>query len=292
MKLINVLTQLENETQIEPITRDQYRRSVKRFSEYLQRPARIDDLTPVTVNAYLAWLPERFSIGPTSVCAHRSGILRVWHYAADTLEIVEPCPSKRIRRPKVPKQTVRAWTLGDLDILLQCAGGMAGKLNCGIPAKDFMVCWLWVGYESGLRPSDMRLLRWADVDFSSSTITVTQHKTSCVHTSIFGPESRAALLRLREHGQERVFPLNKFGIRRWQEILFKLAENRGFVRGNRQGLGVLRKTHATEIYKQYGLAAAAESLGHTSGTTTARNHYVDSRERKSHLPPSPISRTG
>lgn len=56
-----------------------------------------------------------------------------------------------------------------------------------------------------------------------------------------------------------------------------------------QGIGTLRKCHATQVNSVHGIAAAAESLGHTSGITIARNHYVDAREKTGFLPRGPSS---
>jgi integrase len=85
-----------------------------------------------------------------------------------------------------------------------------------------------------------------------------------------------------------VFPLSKSGVRRIELILFETAAKLGFRRMRGQGLGCLRKSHATQVYTAEGESAAAESLGHVSGTRTVRRHYIDSRSIKSgRLPPEP-----
>jgi integrase len=96
------------------------------------------------------------------------------------------------------------------------------------------------------------------------------------------------LERIKEPSRTLVFPLSKSGIRRLELILFKTAESLGFRRIRGQGLGTLRKSHATEIYKRDGESAAAESLGHVGGTRTVRQHYIDARSIKAgRLPPEP-----
>lgn len=292
MLVIDALNSLLVEHDLEHTTQLQHKRAVRRFSEYLGRPATLDDLTLETINQWIIWLGEKKKLSPGSVLNHRSSIVRIWNYCADTLGTVGECPTRRIRRPKRPARIVRAWTLSELELLLTAAKDLPGRLRCGMKASDFMLAWLWVGYETGLRPIDLRGLQWQNIDFATSTITVVQHKTGCVHTAYFGPESAKHLQSLLTCAQNNVFPLCHWGIRRWEAILYRRAAKFGFTKLPHMGLGTLRKTHATEIYRQYGLAAAAESLGHASGTRMAREHYVDSRVQRRFSPPSPNARTG
>lgn len=163
MQVTTALHSLALEQSIEPVTRKQYERSVRSFQAYLARPAMCEDLTPDNFNRWLLWLADEKGLGPVSVRNYRSGLLRVWNYAHATLGVVGACPIARIRRPKAPTPIVKAWTLSDFAILLEAAAGLSGYLRCGIPASDFLTAWLWVGYETGLRPGDMRLMTWDSV---------------------------------------------------------------------------------------------------------------------------------
>jgi len=278
MLLTEVLSCLASEVVLERITHAQYQRSVQRFDEYLEKQADTSDLTVANVNGYLSWLQTgHYQLAPISVCNHRAGILRVWNYAVYPLEIAPQYIARRIRLPNVPPKPVVAWQVEDVGKLISAARSMRGKLNNGIPASEFLVAWIWLGLETGLRPSDLRLLRWENIDFARNSLSICQHKTRQIHTCLFGPESRVALEVLQPYGFDQVFPLGKSGVTRWEQVLYKIASRNGFQRKRLQGLGTLRKTHASEIYTADGLAASAESLGHRSGTKIARDHYVDSR---------------
>lgn len=290
MTLANALALLMQEIEIEKSTQGQYLRAVARLDEYLGRPSTIDDLTPPTINAWLAWLGVTHGYGPCTILNYRAGILRVWGYCADVLEIAPPCLARRIRRPKQPQKIVRAWSLEQLELLSEAALSLPGQLKCGIPGGLYMHTRVWVGYDTGLRPIDLRAMEWSSVDLAAETITIVQHKTGELHVSNIGSESVEGLKKMLSYGQPRVFPLNKYGATRWERIMYQRAEKLGFSRAKLQGIGTLRKTHATEICRVEGLSAAAASLGHKSGTAIAQRHYVDSRLQQGRLPPRPARR--
>jgi len=286
MRLSDLLTKLCAEVVIERITSEQYSRAERRLSEHLGRDATIDDLQTDTINSYLVWLKSQYDISNTTLRNYRSAIIRVWNYASDRYDHT-PCVPRRIRSPKKDAVVVRAWTLPELRILMQAAEHLPGSLKCGIPAKVFMSAWIWVGYETGFRPGDLRELKWQSIDFASKKITICQHKTSKVHTSIFSQDSHDWLKKLQKYNEKNVFPLCKWGVRRWEGFLYERAEKLGFSRISGQGIGTLRKSHATQVDAERGIAAAAESLGHVSGVAIARNHYVDAREKTGFLPRGP-----
>lgn len=213
-------------------------------------------------------------------------MIRIWNYATDRYGYAQ-CIPRRIRRQRSPEKIVKAWSLNDLSALLSASREMPGTLRCGIPANVFMTAWIWVGYETGIRPGDLRELRWENVDLANRTILIVQHKTRKVHAASFGEDAAAWLQRLQAFGNELVFPLCKWGVRRWEGFLYARAARFGFSRLKGQGIGTLRKSHATQIYLLHGLAAAADSLGHRGSTRTAGAHYVDSRQQRGLVPPRP-----
>jgi len=286
MRLSDLLEQLCNEIVMERVTSQQYSRAARRLTKHLGRDATISDLTTETINAYLVWLQREHKVSNTTLRNYRSSIIRMWNYASDRYDY-PVCIPRRIRAPRKDTVIVRAWPLPSLAQLMAAAETLPGTLRCGIPARVFMATWVWVGYETGFRPGDMRELKWADIDMAAKRITIAQHKTKKVHTAVFGDVSLEWLKKMQEYGQEDVFPLHKTGVTRWEGFLYARAEKLGFNRQKGQGIGTLRKCHATQVDAERGIAAAAESLGHVSGVTVARNHYVDAREKTGSLPRSP-----
>lgn len=286
MNLDSVLLQLLQERELEKVTADQYRRSLRRFNEFLSRLATIEDLTPSNVNNFLIWLKSTVELSQSSILCHKIGLCVIWNYAA-SLNMIAAYDPRRLRTPKREINPVEAWSTDSIAILVHSARKLCGVLRSGIPASDFMAAWILLAYDTGLRPGDIRRLRWSQVDFDKRRIVINQHKTGVPHSAPLSQQAIDALKRLREHQCEMVFPLGKYGVRRWEGKIYTLARCSGFMRRKRQGIGTLRKSHATEVYKSLGLAAAAESLGHVGGTRTVKRHYIDASQiHRGHLPPS------
>ncbi len=287
MELQAVTAQMVAERELDALTEGQYLRTQRRFDLFLGRRSKVEDLHPTLVNKFLKWAKSQFSLSNTSVRNHRRSICRIWNYAAE-IRVCDGYDRRRIYQPKEEDAAVFAWTIDQFRLLIQAAGDLPGQLRSGVPASVFLTAWLWVGYDTGMRPRDMRKLTWDAVDFQECTVAFIQHKTKRHHTSLVGDSSVNALRLLRSYGTRKVFHLGKSGVRRWELILFSAAEQIGFSRRKRQALGTLRKTHATEVYREHNLSTAAESLGHTSGTRTAAKHYIDHRyKNRGTLPPSP-----
>jgi integrase len=282
MLLVDLLGQLVAERAISPITVAQYRRAVSRFTEFLCRSATIADLNYQQVNAYLLWL-ETIGQSPCSIRNHRIGIICIWNYAVFPAELVPQFMTRRIRNPRLNRRPVAAWSVDSVQQLLRTTSQVSGKLRCGIPASLVLQLLIRLGTETGLRPSDLRLLQWHQIDLKNQTIQLTQHKTGGAIAVCISDDTAMLLAALKKYCLPQVLPIGKSGIRKWEAKLYQLAAAIGFVRRPGQGLGTLRKTHATEVYRTHGIAAASESLGHRSGTKIARDHYIDATAQKSYL---------
>ncbi len=287
MRLSEVVQQVAMECDLQDCTVDQYRLAVSRFSAWLEKPSEDTDLTTDNLNGFLCALQKRVSA--RTVRNYRVSLTRMWNYLSERYG-KEPYNVRRLRRPKMENRPVVSWTTEQVTELLKIALDLPGKLRCGIPERDFSIAWIWVAYDTGLRPVDLRLLRWRDISLTDRTLALTQHKTGNPHSALLSENSIAALERIRSPARDLVFPLSKGGCRRIELALFRLARAAGFCRNYGQGLGTLRKTHATVIYREYGEAAAAESLGHVGGVRTVRASYIDHRAiQRGRLPASPLN---
>lgn len=250
-------------------TQNQYRRSVRCYSRFLAKPAERSDLKEPVVNRWLLSLEGIKE--PETIKGRKAGITAVWNWLAKQGEVDHYNPL-RLRKINLPEKVPVAWSVANVKALLAGAGDVVGQLQCGLAAADFLVAWVWLAFESGIRPSDARLLR---VDQIDRMVTIVQHKTGKLHSFRLSPHAIAALQRCCISGRDLLFGLPKSTSRRWELILFKAAEKHGFTRHKGQALGTLRKTHGTEVCRRFGLEAAARSLGHVSGVQVARRSYVD-----------------
>lgn len=295
MHLDQLLTQIVMENDLDSTTVEQYKRTLKKFNELLGRPSDVSDLTVETVNRFIASLRAAGRSG-TTCRNYKVSLTRVWNYAVRH-QLAEPYCSARLMSPKIIKKPVICWTPDQVAQLVAVALQLPGKLRCGLPNNTFLAAYINVGYDTGLRPIDMRLLCWSNIDMDNGAVSVTQNKTKNPHVGRLQHTSIECLERIRNPFRDKVFPVGKGGMRKLELKLFALAKEMGFRRCRGQGLGTLRKTHATVIYERDGENAAAESLGHVGGTRTVRASYIDSRSIKTGrlpppLPPSPTPSGG
>lgn len=268
------LTELLRLTEPSEVTRDQYERGLRYFEIYLGRSATSADLTHDNLNGWFQWLQQHRGCGAVTVKNYRGAICRIWNYLAQD-GVLQPYLIRKLRTPKIKRKPVESWTTAQVLQLLDAATALKGRMRNGIPASLFVRALLLLAYDSGLRPVDLRQLRWSNIDFSKSIATIVQNKTGNTHSFAIGTETLEAIKAIVEPRRELVFPLGKTGVESLCRRLYSHAKHFGFKRKKGQSLGTLRKVHATAIYREHGLAAAAESLGHVSGSGIASRHYVD-----------------
>lgn len=289
MYLIEVLDQVVTERDLEKCTVAQYKRAILRFSEWLTKPAETADLTIDNLNRWIMHLQTYLS--GTTARNYRVSITLLWNFLTETNGMIA-YEVRRLRKPKQVAKPVYAWSLDDFSILLKTAKQIEGRVYRSISAQDYLSAWLWFGYDTGLRSYDIRSVEWSAIDLHKGCVTLSQHKTSNPHRAAIGPDTVDALRAILLPERVKVFPLSKGGMRRWELLLYRAAQSNGFARRKGQGLGTLRKTHATEVYIEEGEEAAAESLGHVGGVRTVRRSYIDHRAvRQGRLPRRPNGRT-
>jgi integrase len=262
-------------------TQNQYRRSVRCYSDFLGQPAERSNLVETSINRWLMSVEK--TRAPETVLGRKRGITAVWNWLAEQ-HLVDHYNPNRLRKIKTPEHVPKAWSIDNVKALLQAAAATPGRLDCGVTAAELLTAWVWIGYESGLRPSDIHRIR---VDQVGKTVSIVQHKTGKPHTFSLSDCALAAIAPLCKPGKDAAFGLPRSTARRWELKLFEAAEQFGFTRTKGQALGTLRKTHGTEVCRQSGLAAAAQSLGHVSGTLIARQSYVQPDAIEA--PPAPPS---
>ena len=267
------------ERALDPGTEGNYRRSVRFFGQWLGRPATRADLVEQTVSRWLRDLEAKRST--STVLGLKRSITVLWNWLA-AQRLVNHYNARRLRRIRVSVEPPRVWTPENVRALIAGAAVMDGKLRSGLTASDLMTAWIHVGYETGMRPKDIRLLKRTAL--SGNVLTITQHKTK--HPAAWRLSDRAmdALQPLLTVSADRLFVQSRNTIRRWELRLYDAAKPFGFHRERGCGIGTLRKTAATETCRaEQSIEAAARLLGHVSGTAIARRFYVGADA----LPPTP-----
>lgn len=282
MHLATAVDQIATECDLQKSTIGQYRKAVSRFSEFIGLRADSSDLTGPKLNEFIAFLQTQ--VTNTTASNYRRALCRVWNFL--TQEEGKPSYEiRRLRRPKSVEQPVVAWSLADLRMLLASCDLFENQmLRMQVSARDYFRALLLAAYDTALRPSDLFLVRWDQFSKEDRAITLIQHKTGKPHIVFLSDETVVAIESIRSP-RDKIFPLTWGGIRRWMDRIFEGAAKEGFVRLPGKNLGTLRKTNATQVFIADGEAAAAESLGHSSGTRIAKKHYIDHRARRQYSIP-------
>jgi integrase len=266
--LISDFQDMNLENPVAVLTGKNYERSLRFFGQFLGRPAERSDLVERVVNQWLSTVAAEKS--SATVLGHKRGVTVLWNWLAGQ-NLVRPYDSRRLRRVTVTTPPPRSWSVDQVRALLEGAATLLQPCNHGT-AAELMRAWVLLGYESGLRPGDMRRLTPADV--ARNVISITQNKTGRPHSFAITAATRAALEPLIAAGNPTIFPASKRQVEKWEARLFAASKTFGFFKQYRQGLGTLRKTNATEICRRDGVTAAARALGHVSGVAIALKHYI------------------
>jgi integrase len=148
-------------------TRRLYRTSIRTFSKYLQRPARLEDLNDLTVNRFLDYY-RRIPRSPYSANKERSNLLAIWRFACRK-RFLEEWPD--VMPDVEPDRIPQAWTADQIARLLATCERLPGRVG-QIPASTWwrtlhLVCW-----DTGERIGAVRDLEWHHVDLVARYVLV------------------------------------------------------------------------------------------------------------------------
>ena len=269
MRLIEVLESLILARRISKSTIANYRRSITYFCDFVGYDAKIEDLTIQRVNAWLASSEADWEL--SYVKSLRRDLLVVWNFAAD-MELCSHPKSRMIRAQKYEHKPATAWPANWIPRLLDAAMELPGKIK----RHDVERCWYAEAYlrmqlELLCRPTDMRLLRWAQLS-PDGIVEWTQHKTGHFMRCQVSRNTMRAVNRLKGMDREHVFPLSKTATECLIHLIFEKA---GIEKPSGESFGHLRHTGGTAIASDKGNDAARRALGHTPGSRVFEKHYLD-----------------
>lgn len=262
MNLSAVLAEYLAERDTSRLYQATLRRTVRKLEMYgIKNPCQ---LQPERINHFLATLP----LSPVSRSNIRRELLTVWRYAYE--RGITDTPPARVRKITVPRKPVRAWSLKTLESLIVIAEKDKTAVSWRCPEIrrcDVIPVWIVLGYDSGLRFSDIHSLTLRD--FHNGCVMVTAQKTGKVTVRKLSDHCQLAVARLFTYSPD--------------ETLFKwfLPRRRAFVMWNDflRANGIdgssrwLRRSGATYVEnKQPG--GATRFLGH-SNPLLAWMSYLD-----------------
>ena len=229
-------------------------------------------LTPQAVNDFLS----KQGVSQTTLANYRRELLTLWRFAWER-GIVDQQP-RGIANVRPKRRAPQAWSRQQLSSILSAAEADCRGVNRrfpGVQRRHVLPAWIALGYESGLRLTDLLNLHGDDI--RNGCVVVTANKTGKVTTrslSQYTVDQCQTTLALSTDGTlfRWLLPRRR-AIRLWRDFLTDLG-----VGGSSKWL---RRSGATAVeITQPGMAT--RWLDH-SAPHLAKNHYLD----PTLLPPPP-----
>lgn len=245
--------------------------TVSLLTQYLGRPATLDDLNDDTINRWVEWM----TITPSKRGGHRSrstvatqrnNAVLIWNYAWES-ERIDRQP-RRVRKVKRPRTLPEAWTEKQMAQWLAGCSQITGMVAaCQAPAKLVIRCYSLLAWDTAARTCDLLKLKRSEIS-SEGAVVIYQEKTGYPVLCRLRPETMAAVDELcRLSGKDTILPFKRETLlRHWNKVKA--------VTGLDGTPKKIRKSRATSA-EQRDRGSAPVILGHVPGSTIAYRHYVD-----------------
>jgi integrase len=262
MLLADLLDVYLSEREASPRYIESLNRTVKRAREYGLLDT--SQLVSEKVNEFLARLP----LAPVTRANIRRELLTLWRFAFE--HSYTDVPPLRVCRIKATPPPPRAWSLDTLRKLLAAAEQDMRPVSQRCPGllwRDVLPCWIVVGYDTGLRFSDLLHLHGSDI--ANGCVICTAQKTGKFTVRAISQAGLAYANRLAEKSPDGTLfrwalPRRRV-LRKWKEFL----QEQG-VQGSSRWL---RRSGATFVERNH-KGEAQRFLGH-SNAALANRHYLD-----------------
>ena len=235
----------------------QYHRSLR---EFFGATRAISSITPGDCDSFCRWLSQPpQSYGPASVAKRIKHSRQIFNYAVRQ-EWIQRNPFTGIRvQVPIDQDRRRYITPEETELVMQQLRGPEDKLVFALAR--------WAGFRVG---SEVRSLRWCDIDWDTMTMRVWSPKTKLYRVCPVFRELQPYLRRETE-GDEFVCPqfnsstdqfyrkklvraIKKAGLEVWPDLLLNC-----------------RRSRATEVVEQFGARAESDWIGH--GIDISKRHY-------------------
>ena len=262
MLLADLLDVYLSEREASPRYIESLKRTVKRARECGLLDT--SQLLPEKANEFLSRLP----LAAVTRANIRRELLTLWRFAFE--HSYTDVPPLRVCRIKATPPPPRAWSLDTLRQLLAAAEQDARPVTQRCPGllwKDVLPCWIVVGYDTGLRFSDLLHLHAENI--VNGCVICTAKKTGKFTVRAISPVGREYVSRLLDKSSDgtlfRWALARRRALQKWKEFLLEQH-----VVGSSRWL---RRSGATYVEIQR-RGEAQRFLGHSNSTLASR-HYLD-----------------
>lgn len=265
-----------------PRTVDEYRSVCRNFDAWLKAKQGFADLTQVDVDLYACYLADVLDRSSAATSnKHRLHLNALLRFAVKRKRLTE---FPEVEPTRTDKPLPDSWDVEkELSKIIATASKLPGQLKNGVRKRDFWPALLLTLYDTGLRVKAGLALNVEAVDFEAGTVrtaaeTQKGRKASDKDLSSQTISYLVPLVGDRTGGRLFPWPYDNGGeprtLRRHFREILKIA---GVSTGSpREMFHKLRRTTATEVWKEQGEAAASEVLDHSAEAITQR--YIDRRK--------------
>lgn len=262
MTLHDALALYLRSVEASPRYQESLRRTVRKMALY--RLVHVRQLDSLAINDFLSQVP----VGQTTKCNYRREILTLWRWLWN--EGMTPVAPVKVKKVSPQRKAPKAWSLSDLNLMLDYAEGDETIVNCMFPhirRMHVLPAWISLGFETGLRLTDMLNLR--EENIRRQTVILTAHKTGKVTVREIGAYAMARCQFLLKHSTDGSL-FSWVTPRRRAILLWRAFLDEHQMEGSSKWL---RRSAATELERQ-APGTATRFLDH-SAPHLARLHYVD-----------------
>ena len=262
MLLADLLDVYLSEREASPRYIESLKRTVKRARQFGLLDT--SQLIPEKANEFLTRLP----VAAVTRSNIRRELLTLWRFAFE--QSYTDVPPLRVCRIKATQPPPRAWSLDTLRQLLAAAEQDTRPVSQRIPGllwRDVLPCWIVIGYDTGLRLSDLLHLRESNI--VNGCVICTAQKTGKFTVRAIsqpGQELAARLVKKSPDGTLFRWALpRRRALLKWKDFL----QEQQIIGSSRW----LRRSGATYVeIKRKG--EAQRFLGHSNAALASR-HYLD-----------------
>lgn len=252
----------------------QYDLNLRRFEEFLARPAELSDLTDGNIGNACYWLQRSKRLSIASASKLRENLVTIWKLARKR-GVIQTDPE--IPAIREPRRIPRAWNREELNQLWEYLSRLPGDI-AGVPESLWYCSLAAVLWDTGERVGAIWQTTKTQIDLRGGWIVIRAElrkgKAADRLYRLSDQSSRllADLLQYDARG-ERVWPwpyCETYLWQKWKAILRRC----GLPTGREFSFHCLRKSHASHLKALGG--DATQSLGHASDVTTNAS-YIDPR---------------
>jgi integrase len=188
---------------VSPDYKHKTRYCIRSFVEWFGSDLKIAELDCDAANE---WIDAMLTtdLARETINGYRRGLRCVWMFAYENGD--NDNPPLRLKKIRVPRDSVEAFTHDQIAKLLEAAASMKGFFNTnGVRRSLFWTAAIHAAYSTGLRRGDLTRIKRSDIG-PDGRAKVLQHKTGYAVFVQFSPEAMTAIAAIQADDDERAIP--------------------------------------------------------------------------------------